>query len=389
MLTLSASNDFPLAERLIYIHNDAPLRIRIETEKQSYNRRDRVSVRISLLGDSILKGSGNVSLAAVDKKMIDSTGFPTTISSWFLLESDVRGIVENPSYYFDPSNPNRLRDLDLLLRTQGWRDFAWKYSTTQFNRENGFIVSGRLHKNYSKKTIEDSRVSIGIFESNNSAVTTIPVDSSGRFLLSGIDVTGEARIIVTGINNKDRMKGVIKIDSAIYTPPDVTSSFSPLLPLPENKLTELKTWYEINEAIRMKYKLSDTILLGQVNIVSERRKDPQTLKIESSRSMYGTPDKELIITEQMQSYPYLIEVLRGRIPGMEVTGYYPDYRMKTRDFGSRFAFANPLVLIDGNQATFQDLVTMPITFVEQDRYFDYLSAHQLFLDSGVPMGLSI
>jgi hypothetical protein len=94
--------------------------------------------------------------------------------------------------------------------------------------------------------------------------------------------------------------------------------------------------------------------------------------------MYGKPDRELIITEQMQSYPYLIEVLRGRINGMEVTGYYPNYRMKTRDFGSRYAYANPLVLIDGNQATFEDLVTMPISSVDRIDVLNSIGSATIF-----------
>jgi hypothetical protein len=379
MLSLSASEDLPLAERLIYIHRDAPLIIRIETDKPLYNKRESVSVRISFPEDSLSAVNGNVSLAIADKKLTESlSAYPTTISSWFLLESDVGGYVEDPSYYFDPSNPERYRDLDFLLRTQGWRDFAWKYNSTAFTRENGYTISGQLHKTYSKKTIEDSRVSVGIFESNNSVVTTLPLDSSGRFVLSDVDITGEARIVVTGINNKDRLKGVIKIDSVNYSPPEITDSISLVLALPDNKLTELKSWYEVNEATRMKYKLSDTILLGEVDIISERRKDPQTIKIESSRSMYGIPDREIVITEQMQSYPYLIEVMRGRIPGMEVIGGYPNYRMRVRGAGTIQAYSYPLVLIDGNQASFQDLLTMPISFVERIDILQSIGSSMIF-----------
>ena len=72
--------------------------------------------------------------------------------------------------------------------------------------------------------------------------------------------------------------------------------------LAENNQSKLKSYYKINEAIRKKYKLSDTINLGEVNIISERHKDPQTVKIESSRLKYGKPDAELIITEQMEGY---------------------------------------------------------------------------------------
>ena len=91
--------------------------------------------------------------------------------------------------------------------------------------------------------------------------------------------------------------------------------------LAENNQSKLKSYYKINEAIRKKYKLSDTISLGEVNIISERHKDPQTVKIERSRSKYGKPDDELVITEQMVGYSNLIEIIRGKIPGVEVTGH--------------------------------------------------------------------
>lgn len=121
MLTLTGPQDLPLAERLVYLERSAPVKINIETDKLLYNRRDPVNLKISFPIDSVTENWGNVSLAAVDEKVIDNTAqFPGNISSWFLLESDVRGNVEDPSYYFDPSNRDRLKDLDLLLRTQGW-----------------------------------------------------------------------------------------------------------------------------------------------------------------------------------------------------------------------------------------------------------------------------
>jgi hypothetical protein len=307
MLTLNTLEDLPLSERLVYIQRDAPSKILIETDKLLYSKREPVSLKISLSGDSSVERKGNVSLAVVNKSLTENTSpFPRNISSWFLLESDVRGIVEDPSYYFDPSNPDRFRDLDLLLCTQGWRDFAWKYEKTYFPPENGFTVSGRLRRYYVNKAIEGSRVSIGIFGNKSSFLTTVPVDSSGRFSLSGIDITGEARLIVTGIGKKDRLQGELFLDSVFYISPKVSDSLSPVSILVEKKWSSLKTYYEINEALKKKYKLSDTISLGEVNIIAERHKDPQTVKIESSRQKYVQPDAEVIITPQLQSYPYVV-----------------------------------------------------------------------------------
>ena len=134
MLTLSTLKDLPLSERLVYVEREPPLKIQIETDKRLYTKREPVTVKISLSEDSISEREGNVSLAVVDETFTNNESeFPRTISSWFLLESDVRGFIEDPSYYFDLSNPYRLSDLDLLLRTQGWRDFAWKYDTIFFS----------------------------------------------------------------------------------------------------------------------------------------------------------------------------------------------------------------------------------------------------------------
>src|SRR5664280_355479 len=335
VVTLSTLGDLPLSERLVYIEREAPLNIQIETDKHLYTKREPVTLKISLSGDSIIEREGNVSLAAVDETFTNNASkFPRTISSWFLLESDVRGFVEDPSYYFDPSNPDRFRDLDLLLRTQGWRDYAWKYDKTYFPPEIGFTVSGRLRRYYANKAIEGSRVNIGIFGSKSSFLTTVPVDTTGRFSLSGIDITGEARLIVTGIGKKDRLQGVMILDSVIYIPPKLSDSLSPVSILVEKKWSSLKTYYEFNESIKKKYKLSDTISLGEVKIIAERHKDPQTIKIERSREMYDKPDNEVVITEQMLGYSYLIDILRGSVPGVVVTGSYPDYKVIIRGLSS-------------------------------------------------------
>jgi hypothetical protein len=366
MLTLTTLENLPLSERLVYIERKVPLKIQIVTDKSQYKKREPVTLKISLQGDSIIEGEGNASLAVVDAPFTNnSSQFPTTISSWFLLESDIHGNIEDPSYYFDPTVPDRLEKLDLLLLTQGWRDFAWKYDSINFPAENGFTISGKLIKNKKNKPLEDSRVSIGIFGGNNTKITAVPVDSSGRFNLSGIDLTGEASLIVSGIDKKDCMAGTIIIDSLTYTPAVIRDSLWNDLTLTGSTRGQLRTFYKINEAIRVKYKLYDTISLGEVNIISEIHKDPQTLKVEKSRSKYGTPDGELIITQQMESYPYLAEVMRGRMPGVEVTGSYPNFKIMVRNPFSFLGSGAPLVLVDGSQGTFEDLIYIPVSLIDR------------------------
>ena len=357
MLTLSDVKNIPLAERLVFIEREAPVEIQIKPDKTIYSKREPVNLKISLPDDSTIERDCNVSLAVVNENLIENTSqYPSNISSWFLLESDVRGYIEDPSYYFDPANPDRLKNLDLLLRTQGWRDFAWKYDTTYFFPENGFTVSGRLRKGNKNKPVEDSRVSIGIFGSESSLVKSVPVDSTGRFKLSGIDLIGKATLIATGIGKKDHLEGMLTLDSITYNPPIISDSSSAVSILSHINQQKLKSYYKINEAKRKKYKLSDTINIGEVKIIPERHKDHQTEKIESSRLKYVKPEAELVVTEQMLGYNDMLQLLKGKIPGLVVIG---DSNISIRGGGK------PLILIDGNQATFNDLVQMPIFIVDR------------------------
>ena len=378
-VTLTSMEDLPLSESLIYIQKGDPIKIQIETDKHLYDKRELVSLKISMSGDSTLKRDCNVSLAVVNENLTDKTSLsPRTISSWFLLESDVRGVVEEPSYYFDLSNPSRFGDLDLLLRTQGWRDFAWKYDTLHYPPENGFTISGRLTKLYKNKPIEGSRVSIGIFGTNKNILTTIPVDSNGKFKLSGIDLIGEARIIASGIDQKDRMKGSLILDSVAYIPAKVFDSLSMISTSVNFNQSKLKSYFTVNETMRKKYKLSDTIGIGEVTIVSERHKDPQTIKVESSRRMYEKPDAELIVTESMGGYQNVPELIRGKIPGVEVTLRNGKYSISVRGISSITADKPPLILIDGNQAFFDDLIIMPVSNIERIDVLKQVSSTVIF-----------
>jgi hypothetical protein len=251
------------------------------------------------------------------------------------------------------------------LRTQGWRDFAWKYDTTYFPPENGFTISGRLRKDNKYKTIVDSRVSIGIFGTKSSILTTIPVDSMGRFKLSGIDMIGEARIVASGIGQKDRMKGFLTLDSIAYNPAKVSDSLSMVSTLANINQSNMKSYYSINETIRKKYKLSDTISIGEVHIISERHKDFQAVKIETSRLKYGKPEGELVITDQMSYYPNAFEALKGKIPGVVVIGSEPNYSFRIRGITTLYGNKAPLFLVDGHTSTSENIITIPVNYIDR------------------------
>jgi hypothetical protein len=366
MMTLSAKGDLPLSERLIYIHRENDFEVSIEPNKPVYKQRDSVEMRISLSSGSDIRQDAFLSLSAAEKSYTDNTSqYPSTISSWFLLESDIRGPIEDPSWYFDPSNPNRLADLDLLLLTQGWRDFEWKYKKSGFPTEAGFTISGRLRKYTVDKPLEADKVNIAIVENKNSYTTTAPVDSSGRFRLDGIDLTGDARIIVSAAGRKGYPQGLVVLDSLQYTPAELSGNLPLQMALSKETITAYKQEYEIKQSIGKKYKLSDTISLGEISISAAKRKNFQTTRIENYRMLYSNPDAEVIITQQYASYRNVFEVLRGKVAGVTIDEAGGKYDIKIRGQHSVWLTSEPLFLIDGIEKSQQEMKSFPVGYIDR------------------------
>ncbi len=379
LLTFSGVNNIPLCERLVYIQNGDNGIVNITSDKKEYNQRDSVNVKISLTVNSKVPQDAFLSLSATDDMFTDKhSEFPSSISSWFLLESDVRGPVEEPSSYFDPSNPDRSKNLDLLLLTQGWRDFKWKYQNPQYLPEYGFTVSGRIRKKFANSTVKNSVVNLGIFNGSKPFIFIVPADSSGKFNLGGINITGPAKLVATITNDKDNLKGWLIMDSLRYVPQPVESFKMPswvssgtqeqkTKTLSDNLLTKdnFQSFLEYAEtklSVQRKYKLSDTIKPGEVIITAKHQDAPESPRERSRRYLMGTPDIEVEITPTLEAYPNAYMLIKNRycspfrvrgIPGMATSaGLDPNMH-------------NPMFLIDGALSSVEDVQALPLKWVKR------------------------
>ena len=357
-VTLSNPNELPLCERLIFLKKSKNVSIDLAPDKPQYKTREPVRINISLSGDTSSFRNAYLSLSASEKiSTKDSLVFGTSIVSWFLLESDVHGPIEDPSYYFDISNENRFQDLDLLLLTQGWRDFRWKYDkTNSYRHEIGFSISGRVKKGNGKKQFEGARINIGVLAEKASNFLTATSDSSGAFCIDGIGIIGKAKIVASVMDKKGRPGGWISLDSITYSPPDVfmiTNEKIALLPV---EYSELKQEALDQNTIRKKYKLNDTISINEVYVTAKKRETGIESKLISSRVQYGKPDKELILTPAMETYPDLLRVLDGRMAGVEI---------HKRQGAVTIRGQVPLVLLDGVPTGMSVLSDTPPNMVDR------------------------
>jgi hypothetical protein len=116
----------PLAERLVYRHPHADLRIHLSTDRAQYGPRDEVVLTVATTAPDGTPVPAELALAVVDDALIgladDEEGH---ILSRLYLEPELVESPEDPGWYFDPEEADAARGLDLVMGTKGWRRFEW------------------------------------------------------------------------------------------------------------------------------------------------------------------------------------------------------------------------------------------------------------------------
>lgn len=126
-LTLFSPNGEPLSERLFFVQNYDDMRLAVKSDKAAYAAREKVTIKLNAKSrvDSLIAGNFSVSVTDENKVPVDENTENTLLSN-LLLTSDLKGNVEQPNYYFTNVTDEKLKELDLVMLTHGYRQFEWK-----------------------------------------------------------------------------------------------------------------------------------------------------------------------------------------------------------------------------------------------------------------------
>ncbi len=172
--TLFDSKGIERAERLAFVNKDKQIKIDIKTDKEKYLPREKVKMTIKVSDERGMPMPANLSISVVDDQLLSfADDKSSNILSWMLMESDIKGTVEEPNFYFDESEEKADLALDYLLMTAGWRRFTWeeirqgKKQTITYNNEKA-ILSGTVKSSFDHKPLAGVEITLG----NNLKVTT-------------------------------------------------------------------------------------------------------------------------------------------------------------------------------------------------------------------------
>lgn len=334
-ITLNDKLSRPQSERLVYIEKNNDITVSLSTDKKQYLPKEKVNLNLSAKDKQGNPLIANFSIAATNTNGINEN-FDSTLNvcSYFLMASDIKGKVHNPNYYFNNSNPARLNHLDLLLLTQGWRDFVWKKFPNlnvnkNFKVEKGISITGKVENLFGTTAKENNQVQMILLNNKATAMLNGTTDVNGKFEFNNIVFKGTATMLLNTKNQKGKNSGEFVLDS-IYNPP-MAVDFKAFKPLneEESQITQLKTNFRNKNIL---FNISEENQLKDVIITAKKKKDDTT------ESRYGFADFTYIPEEKSPRSSNIFILLQIAIPNLTATAN-----------SVRFNRYNgpPIILVDG------------------------------------------
>jgi|GEM_PF-4508420 len=186
----------PQSERLVFVNkNDLPS-ISIESDKEIYLPKEKVSLKVKVKDTNNKPITGQFSLAVVNKALTDfSNDLQGHILSYMLLESALQGEIENPNFYFNETEPKAEKALDYLMLTNGYRRFSW----VELENEPQIALNFPGESSIIKGQILDPSnhpVPNAIVEVANTSIRKI-ADEEGNFLLADLDLSNAIQLNIS------------------------------------------------------------------------------------------------------------------------------------------------------------------------------------------------
>jgi hypothetical protein len=302
--TVFNKDGIPLAGRLSFVDNGeyrgsgAVTIIKTGTEKRAEN-----IVELNF-PDSIQR---SCSVAVID---IPMAGLNDNDNIWsrFLLTSDLKGYIHNPSWYFvrhpadsfgENKNDTVKQSLDNLMLTQGWSRFNWsKILANEFPRKKNtdtylINISGIVYTETDTRPVQGGKLNVVISDQDSSLFTyNIPVNENGQFLIDSLNIVGKTKLFYTYTDKRGAKKSVFIKTNENILPDSATKPFyGALEKYPVARPIDSKT-----QDIVSRYKFAgngnqDAKLLENVVVTTKQKRPVDIMNEKYTSDLFSTGGK--------------------------------------------------------------------------------------------------
>jgi hypothetical protein len=272
--------------------------------------REKVQVDFDITSSAGNAVRGNFVVSVTDADLLKTNQNTDNIFSYMLLNSELKGHIATPTYYFEADDAKHNEHLDLVMLTHGWRRYninsilaGKKPRITQpFEREQS--ISGGI-----KSTIGRTRnTSVMIFRNRKEYLGVHDLNSSNRFFITGIDSPDTTTYILQALNKNGSSERVrIKVEPQVY----------PIAPTIAREVFQKKTFSSLTEEYMMRSKQSyfedggmPVIDIDAVEIIAKRN---VTYDYSSSLNDFNT------VSGDMSRFVSIFDALQ-RFRNLEIEG---------------------------------------------------------------------
>ena len=365
--TVFNEKGLPLCERVIFLRKDTTLNVNILPNKISYNLREKVTLNIEAndaKGKPIL---GDFSVSVTDAGQVLEQAFSENIQTYLLLSSDLKGKIEQPAYYFSKENLDAARHLDILMMTQGWRRYRWndimkdELPTPKFPLERGLSISGEISRQNGKPFEKPVNLTFMFSLKDSTRLFGMGMaQKDGSFVVNNLSFVDSAQVIVQAIAGNSNRNTKIFINRAL-------SPKMQILAIPFNAITfdekELVDYLKrTKEALDFERSLrfNKSIMLKEYVI-----KGKKNLQERDSRVLYNSPSKSLTVDQTMIGYMNVLDLIRGRFAGVQVSGSANDPTITIRGVSSLSGSSEPMFLLDGMRTDKSAILMLSVADVDK------------------------
>ncbi|MBN2663981.1 MAG: hypothetical protein JXR68_10060 [Bacteroidales bacterium] len=381
-ITLFNAAGAPECERLVYYGTVSPMQVKITVPKNRYGINEPTDLQISTSynGKPV---SADLSLSIVDDKNITFIDDKQdNILSWFLMSSELKGKIYEPSYYFDADEDSSLLALDYLLMTHGWRGFKWKdilntKPAVTIAAETNASFAGQVFDNFSNKGV---MAEVWVFElDNDHRAASLETTKDGYFYFTNIDPTSRYQIVAK--TKRRNHNGISIIEKDNFDPQIIKI----VAGITDTNFNFIKWDYQLvaqnyNNSIDNKRFISDTlgvpVIQPQAQIVSDISVRDIQFNNDNSDLMFNQIDDaqldEVVVTAlgiktDAKSVGYSVQdvsgdfltsvALQGKVAGVNITNSSgavgASSRIVLRGNSTIVPDGNPLIVVDGVPLDFQ------------------------------------
>lgn len=325
-LTLLDALQQPVAERVLFINNyEYKTGASLITDTLDFSKRAK-NVYQFKLPDSLV---ASVSLSVTDG--YNEPDVSGNIVSGLMLSSEVKGIINDPAYYFSSVEDSVAGQLDLVMLTNGWRHFLWKDVLTgkrpmlRLKPDTAYPSIAASIAGLSENKIKKAKLMNMILISKDSSKQFLfaPVQEDGSFRQNNL-ILFDTTEIYFRLNNNTNIPWLskVKLENNFLS----IDPAARLTPLQDAAITDDTTgtghmlWLKAEQArldsMRKESKLADVTVYAKARTRTEVLDDRHTSgRFKNAGNAY---QYDILDDLKAKTFPDIFTYLQGRVPGITI-----------------------------------------------------------------------